>query len=93
MGILKEAFFVIAKKAGLKVIGAGSFIGEHSFSTDETPVAKSRPDNEDLKKTEEFGRDIIKKVENIIRPNDISSRIPYGGIPLIGEFLTLIIQG
>ena len=45
----------IASQCGFKVIAASAFIGEHSFSTAEKPIATNRPDAEDLLKAKEFG--------------------------------------
>jgi len=68
----------ITKNLDFKVIGAGSFIGEHSFSTKEIPVAEGRPNYDDLIKIEEFGRDIIKKTTRINDLNYDSLKIPQG---------------
>jgi len=54
----------IAKSAGLIPIAAGAFIGEHSFSTDEKPIACGRPDIADLKKAKSFGFAIKKELLN-----------------------------
>ena len=45
----------IAKCAGMIPIAAAAFIGEHSFSTDELPIAHDRPDIADIKKARSFG--------------------------------------
>lgn len=61
-----EDFFVEAQdifnENGFKVIGAGAFLGEHSFTT---KVAEGRPNKEDLSKAMSFGKKIISKLENI----------------------------
>ena len=49
----------ICEKNGFKVVAGGAFIGEHSFATDEMPIAKGRPDREDLRIAANFGREII----------------------------------
>jgi flavodoxin len=56
---------LIMRNTGFKVVAADSFIGEHSCSTDKIPFAKDRPDKEDLNEAEEFGKSIIKKMQNI----------------------------
>jgi ferredoxin len=48
---------------GFRVVGAAAFVGEHSFSSPDLPVAKNRPDAADLRKAEEFGRWIAAKSE------------------------------
>jgi len=48
----------LMKDAGFKIIAAGAFIGEHSYSRDDAPIAMDRPDNDDLEKAVKFGRRI-----------------------------------
>lgn len=43
---------------GLKPVAAGAFVGEHSYSTPQTPIAVGRPDGNDMKVAAEFGRRI-----------------------------------
>lgn len=61
-----EDFFVeaqdIFEENGFKVIGAGAFLGEHSFTT---KVAEGRPNEEDLAKAFSFGKDIAEKLEEL----------------------------
>lgn len=47
---------------GCKVIAAGTFIGEHSYSTDAYPIAAGRPDEEDLAYAEAFGAKVAAKI-------------------------------
>lgn len=49
-------------KLGFQPIAGGAFIGEHSYSTEEYPVAANRPDLDDLEQAENFGKDIIAKL-------------------------------
>lgn len=86
-GIALNELYSITKSSGFNVIGGCSFIGEHSFSTEETPVAKGRPNNEDLGKAEEFGRNIIEKLQRTNNLSDISLKIPQGKVPLIAKIL------
>lgn len=54
------------KELGFKTIAGAAFIGQHSFDSQETPIATGRPDSEDLKKAHEFGvkvLEIIKETE------------------------------
>ena len=53
---------------GLKVIAGATFIGEHSYSTDEHPIAAGRPNDSDLALATEFGKKIIEKNKNGYRP-------------------------
>jgi len=52
----------LASEVGFVPIAGGAFIGEHSFSNDETPIAVGRPDMEDLAKAKAFGRNISEKL-------------------------------
>lgn len=52
---LLELSDVVRERGGV-VVACGAFIGEHSFSSAEYPVAVSRPDEADLAKAREFGR-------------------------------------
>lgn len=45
----------ISEKQGFDTVCAAAFIGEHSFSTSQFPIAANRPDKEDLLKAEAFG--------------------------------------
>lgn len=52
-----------ASAQGFKVIAGGTFIGEHSYSTADNPVAQGRPDEVDLKYAEEFGMKLRNKID------------------------------
>lgn len=47
---------------GFRVIAAGTFIGEHSYSTAQTPLAQGRPDAADLECANLFGSAVCKKL-------------------------------
>ncbi|ABK98897.1 4Fe-4S binding protein [Pelobacter propionicus] len=55
----------LAQELGYIPIAGGAFIGEHSFSTPEVPVAAGRPDTADLEAAAEFGRRIGKKARRL----------------------------
>lgn len=72
----------IAVKSGFKPIAAGAFIAEHSFSVSEYPIAKSRPDADDLHKAKAFGEKIAKQLESdnvasIFSAINIPGTFPY----------------
>lgn len=48
---------------GFKVIAGGTFIGEHSYSTPDKPIAAGRPDADDLAYAELFGQKLRTKIE------------------------------
>ena len=71
----------LASEAGFKPVAGGAFIGEHSFSTEEMPIACGRPDTEDLKKAMEFGKKIQEKLGEISRPKNIPHLQAPGNFP------------
>lgn len=86
-GIVLNELDFITQKSGFKLVGAGSFVGEHSFSTEEIPIAQNRPNNDDLNKAEEFGKSIMEKMKNINSLNDVSIKIPQGKLPLMAKIV------
>jgi ferredoxin len=67
---------------GFVPVAGGAFIGEHSFSSKETPIAEGRPDKMDLTIAREFGEKIREKIA-ALKTNDeqgdlkVSGRFPY----------------
>lgn len=47
---------------GFNVIAAAAFVGEHSYSTNETPIATGRPHQIDLNEARTFGKRIANKL-------------------------------
>jgi ferredoxin len=62
----------IMKKCGGIPIACAAFIGEHSFSSSDTPIAVSRPDATDLNHAEMFGRKISETLQSISSLDHIS---------------------
>ena len=60
------------KKNGALPIAGAAFIGEHSFSSSDTPIAVSRPDASDLHEAETFGRKIKETLQSISSIEQIS---------------------
>lgn len=58
----------IMRKNGFKVMAAGAFIGEHSFSQ---ILGRKRPDKDDIEKAKDFGIKISDKIKNMDRDIDI----------------------
>jgi len=72
----------LALRSGFKPVAAGAFIGEHSYSSNTTPVAVGRPDVDDLRKAEEFGMIIREKIGKLlafaqIPPLQVPGNFPY----------------
>ena len=72
----------IAKLAGLIPVAAGAFIGEHSFSSDDMPIATGRPDAADIRKAEQFGAMIKVQILDVGKNANFADFNPH--IP--GEF-------
>ena len=47
---------------GFVTVAAGTFVGEHSYSTPETPIAQGRPDARDLAAATAFGAQVREKL-------------------------------
>jgi len=71
----------IAVECGFIVIGAGAFIGEHSFSITDIPIAKERPDQDDLLKAKAFAGKLKSRVEGISDTESIKELIIPGNHP------------
>ncbi len=63
---------------GFQVVAAAAFIGEHSFSTAELPIAANRPDQADLAKAQALGQAIAAKLEQGV--GDGTLQLP-GNVP------------
>lgn len=66
-------------------MAAGAFIGEHSFSSVETPIAADRPDLRDISQAEAFGRKIKEKLDAILSAEEIGDLNVPGEFPYRGE--------
>ena len=55
----------ILTSRGCVPVACGAFIGEHSFSSDETPIAVDRPDNGDLNRASQFGWKVSEKLRAV----------------------------
>lgn len=69
----------ITHNCGFNSIAGAAFIGEHSYSSDEKPIAKNRPDKQDLEKCKEFAKLITKKTKqlNKLKALTIPGNYPY----------------
>jgi ferredoxin len=74
----------LAIELGFYPVAGGAFIGEHSFSTKDHPIANNRPDSLDVQKAMEFGERLKERVATL-QPIDppidlhIPGRFPYEG--------------
>lgn len=72
----------LAVELGFVPVAGGAFIGEHSYSTSEKPVAEGRPFDGDLEKARLFGVQVAEKIrhlESLDRMDalDVPGNFPY----------------
>ncbi len=69
----------LAVSLGLSPFAAGAFIGEHSYSTPEMPVAEGRPDSMDIADARIFGGQCARKLDSsgAFAPFHIKGNRPY----------------
>lgn len=71
----------IAVAAGFVPAAAGAFIGEHSYSTSDFPLAAGRPDAEDCRLASDFGRRIKEKLAGTTDPASLLPLAIPGNLP------------
>lgn len=67
---------------GFVPVGAAAFVGEHSFSRKEMPIAAGRPDENDLHEASLFGRRVWEKLDEAadtdsMPPLSVKGNFPY----------------
>lgn len=73
----------LACEQGFRPIAAAAFVGEHSYSTREMPIAAGRPDEKDLDTAEAFGQAVRRKIDRgDLTPID-ASRLKERPTPLL----------
>jgi ferredoxin len=75
----------ILTQCGCRPIAGAAYLGEHSFSDDETPTAKDRPDARDVHHAESFGRKVREKLTAIPSVDRISGVTIPGCHPYRGD--------
>ena len=68
-------------KQGCMPIACAAFVGEHSFSNTETPIAADCPDAADLNLAEIFGQKVNEKLLSILSVDQISNITVPGNYP------------
>jgi len=81
---LLELKDIVVSRGCIPIAGA-AYIGEHSFSDSEAPVALGRPDEDDLNHAKVFGQKIREKLQSISLISQISDvsvpgTYPYEGV-------------
>ena len=67
----------VVSELGFVPFAGGAFIGEHSFSSKESPIAAGRPDAEDLLAAKAFGH----RVSDALNKLDLSAGVPDLEVP------------
>jgi len=70
MGTCLAELCAILKRQGFTIPAAGNFVAQHSFACEDFSLATGRPDQEDLRQAEEFGRRVAGKIAQ--DPEDIT---------------------
>lgn len=73
----------IAVAAQLVPVAGGAFVAEHSYSSPTCPIAPNRPDESDMRKAQEFGVAIRKKLQNLNSLEDVTALAIPGQSPYI----------
>lgn len=66
---------------GFLPVAGGAFIGEHSFASEDLPIANGRPDSLDLQKAMDFGVKIKEKVAALPSPDALVDLEVPGSFP------------
>jgi ferredoxin len=62
MGTCLAELCAVLKRQGFTIPAAGNFIAQHSFACEFFPIAKGRPDENDLRQAAEFGQRVVAKI-------------------------------
>jgi ferredoxin len=77
----------IALHVGFRPIAAGTFIGEHSYSTSDLPIAEGRPDDDDMLTAPDFGNAIRETLMACISSSNellqVPGKFPYKELRLL----------
>jgi ferredoxin len=71
----------LVERAGFIVIAAAVFVGEHSYSTPEKPIAQSRPDESDINKCHEFSQRITARITGVKKMEELITLAVPGHFP------------
>jgi ferredoxin/flavodoxin len=73
----------IAVDAEFIPVAGGAFVAEHSYSSKTYPIAANRPDESDIRKAQEFGVEIRKKLQNVESSGHLTAITIPGQSPYI----------
>ncbi len=67
---------------GFRLVGAAAFIGQHSFSSAQHPIAENRPTPQDLEQAEQLGRRVRELMEQpSLSMPELPGNRPYQEVP------------
>jgi ferredoxin len=77
----------LAEASGFVVMAGAAFIGEHSYSSPEKPIAAGRPDEDDKRAATDFGVEVMAKLKGAadlssLQPLELPGTLPEG--PYLG---------
>jgi NAD-dependent dihydropyrimidine dehydrogenase PreA subunit len=61
----------ITEELGFKAVAGSAFIGQHSFDSEDSPIATGRPDVEDINKAMDFGAKVMEKIKDVAEIPDL----------------------
>ena len=76
---------------GFVVVAAAAFVGEHSYSTEENPIAVGRPNDGDIAEALRFGELVRRKIEGNISAVDVTAmKCPDSGEENVKAFVEFV---
>lgn len=75
-GAVRELAQLLTER-GFVTVAVAAFVGEHSFSTDSTPIAAGRPDKSDIECAKQFGERVAAALKSASTPVPVDpSQLP-----------------
>jgi len=71
----------LVTELGFIPIAGGTFVGEHSWHSETTPIAAGRPDALDLRETQRFGTKISEQIGEVRTTSELTTFKAPGGVP------------
>lgn len=76
----------LVEASGFVVVAGAALVGEHSFSSPETPIAAGRPDENDKAAARRFGASVMEKLGKVtdptaLAPVEVPGPLPQGPYP------------
>ena len=71
----------LAVAAGFRPVAVAAFVGEHSYSRPEAPLAAGRPDADDLRKARELGESVARRLAALSSVTELESPEVPGTVP------------